>query len=82
MTDLTTLRDALEADTLLPGDAGYEAQRRPVAQRVVAFTHRMTRMATTRNPVVRGARNIALPLLGRTPLPRKLATELAELNYR
>lgn len=61
---------------------GYEARRRPVAQRVVAFTHRMTRMATTRNPVMRGARNIALPLLGRTPMPRKLATELAELNYR
>ena len=27
MTDLTTLRDALGADTLLPGDAGYEAVR-------------------------------------------------------
>ncbi|MGY1500121.1 hypothetical protein ACW4TU_26680 [Streptomyces sp. QTS52] len=42
----------------------------------------MTRMATTRNPVVRGARNIALPLLGRTAMPRKLATEPAELDYR
>ncbi len=61
---------------------GYEARRRPVAQRVVAFTDRMTRMATARNPVVRGVRNIVLPLLGRTALPRKLATELAELNYR
>jgi 2-polyprenyl-6-methoxyphenol hydroxylase-like FAD-dependent oxidoreductase len=61
---------------------GYEAQRRPVAQRVVAFTDRMTRMATTHNPVARGARNIALSLLGRTALPKKLAIELAELNYR
>ncbi len=61
---------------------GYEARRRPVAQRVVAFTDRMTRLATSRSPLTRGARNIALPLLARTPLPRKLATELAELNYR
>ncbi|WP_159766941.1 FAD-dependent oxidoreductase [Streptomyces sp. HM190] len=61
---------------------GYEARRRPVAERVVAFTDRMTRIATTRNVVARGARNLALPLLGRTGLPRKLATELAELNYR
>jgi 2-polyprenyl-6-methoxyphenol hydroxylase-like FAD-dependent oxidoreductase len=61
---------------------GYEAQRRRVAQRVVAFTHRMTRVATTRNPMARGARNTVLPLLGHTVMPRKLATELAELNYR
>ena len=62
---------------------GYEAQRRPVAQRVVAFTDRMTRIATTRSRAARGARNIALPLLGHLPALRtKLATELAELNYR
>ncbi|WP_328825845.1 FAD-dependent monooxygenase [Streptomyces sp. NBC_00252] len=61
---------------------GYEAQRRRIAQRVVAFTHRVTRAATTRNPMVRAARNITLPLLGHTAVPRKLATELAELNYR
>ncbi|MDW8805088.1 FAD-dependent monooxygenase [Streptomyces scabiei] len=61
---------------------GYEAQRRPVARRVVAFTHRMTRLATTRNPMARGVRNTVLPLLSRTALPKKLATELAELNYR
>ncbi|HEY5882726.1 MAG TPA: FAD-dependent monooxygenase [Nakamurella sp.] len=61
----------------------YEAERRPVAQRVVAFADRMTRIATTRNRAVRGARNIALPLLGRLPTFRtRLATELAELNYR
>ena len=62
---------------------GYEAQRRPVAQRVVAFADRMTRIATTHNAAVRGARNIALPLLGHIPAFRtRLATELAELNYR
>lgn len=62
---------------------GYEAQRRPVALRVVAFTDRMTRIATTRSRVVRRVRNVALSLLGRIPAFRtKLATELAELNYR
>ncbi|MET7410376.1 FAD-dependent monooxygenase [Streptomyces parvulus] len=30
----------------------YEAQRRPVARRVVAFTHRMTRVATARSRVI------------------------------
>jgi 2-polyprenyl-6-methoxyphenol hydroxylase-like FAD-dependent oxidoreductase len=62
---------------------GYEAQRRPIARRVVAFTDRMTQIATTRNGAVRLVRNTALPLLGRIPsFRRKLATELAELNYR
>ncbi len=61
----------------------YEGRRRPVAQRVVAFTDRMTRVATTRSGVVRGARNIALPLLGHLPPVRtRFATEIAELNYR
>jgi 2-polyprenyl-6-methoxyphenol hydroxylase-like FAD-dependent oxidoreductase len=61
---------------------GYEAHRRPVAQRVVAFTHRMTRIATTRNAAARAARNLALPVLGRLGMSTKIATELAELNYR
>ena len=61
---------------------GYEARRRPVAQRVVAFTDRMTHMATTRSAAARAARNVALPMLGRIPAFRtRLATELAELNY-
>ncbi|WP_272923245.1 FAD-dependent monooxygenase [Streptomyces sp. SID5606] len=30
----------------------YEAQRRPVARRVVAFIHRMTRVATARSRVI------------------------------
>ena len=61
----------------------YETHRRPIAQRVVTFADRMTRIATTRNPAARHARNTALPLLGHLPALRtKLATELAELNYR
>ncbi|MFF5446992.1 FAD-dependent oxidoreductase [Streptomyces sp. NPDC012888] len=61
----------------------YEARRRPVAQRVVRFTDRMTRVATTRNPLLRRTRNTVLPLLGRVPAFRtRLATELAGLDYR
>jgi 2-polyprenyl-6-methoxyphenol hydroxylase-like FAD-dependent oxidoreductase len=69
---------------LITGDLDrYETERRPVAQRVVQLTDRMTRMATTRNRGVRLARNVALTLLGNIPSFRtKLATELAELNYR
>ncbi|MEV7547854.1 FAD-dependent monooxygenase, partial [Streptomyces sp. NPDC089915] len=62
---------------------GYGARRRPVALRVVALTDRMTRVATTRNPALRAARNAVLPVASRVPaLRRRLATELAELNYR
>ncbi|MCJ1678921.1 FAD-dependent monooxygenase [Streptomyces sp. APSN-46.1] len=69
---------------LVRGDLdGYEAHRRPVALRVVALTDRMTRIATVRNPALRAVRNTALPLLARVPALRtRLATELAELNYR
>jgi 2-polyprenyl-6-methoxyphenol hydroxylase-like FAD-dependent oxidoreductase len=61
---------------------GYEAARRPVAQRVVAFTDRMTRIATARSTAVRAVRNLALPVLGHLGLRTRLATELAELDYR
>ncbi|NEA57292.1 hypothetical protein G3I60_24875 [Streptomyces sp. SID13666] len=61
----------------------YEARRRPVAERVVAFTDRTTRVATTRSRVLRTARNLALPAVSRIPAFRtRPATELAELNYR
>ncbi|MCL2733028.1 MAG: FAD-dependent monooxygenase [Actinomycetia bacterium] len=62
---------------------GYEERRRPVARRVVAFTDRMTRVATVRNAPARALRNTVLPLLGRVPaFRRNLTTELAELDYR
>jgi 2-polyprenyl-6-methoxyphenol hydroxylase-like FAD-dependent oxidoreductase len=61
----------------------YEARRRPVARRVVAFTDRMTRVATARHPLARAARRLLLPLVGRVPVVRRrLARELAELDYR
>lgn len=61
----------------------YERVRRPVAQRVVAFTDRMTRMATLRTVRGRAMRNGVLATMGRVPLvPRLLATELAGLRNR
>ncbi|MBT2468565.1 FAD-dependent monooxygenase [Streptomyces sp. ISL-66] len=71
------------ADGTVDALDAYEAARRPVALRVVALTDRMTRIATTHNPALRAVRNTLLPLLARVPaLHRRLATELAELNYR
>ncbi|WP_327408092.1 FAD-dependent monooxygenase [Streptomyces sp. NBC_01281] len=80
----TGIQDGYALGTAFAGDTldDYEARRRPVAERVVAFTDRMTRIATTRNPAARTARNTAMRLLAHTPLPGRLATELAELNYR
>jgi 2-polyprenyl-6-methoxyphenol hydroxylase-like FAD-dependent oxidoreductase len=61
----------------------YEQVRRPVAQRVVAFTDRMTRMATLKGPRRRQLRNLALGLASRVPtMPRRLATELSGLRNR
>ena len=59
----------------------YETSRRPVAKRVVAFTDRMTTVATQRTPRRRAMRNALISVVGRIPaLPRFLATELAGLN--
>jgi 2-polyprenyl-6-methoxyphenol hydroxylase-like FAD-dependent oxidoreductase len=61
----------------------YERTRRPVAERVVAFTDRMTRMATLRTPRARAVRNAVMRTIGRIPAVRRwLATELAELRNR
>jgi 2-polyprenyl-6-methoxyphenol hydroxylase-like FAD-dependent oxidoreductase len=58
----------------------YEAVRRPIAAGVVTMTHRMTRAATARNPVVRMVRNTFLSLVGRMPrVQRALAMNLSEL---
>ncbi|AXE24790.1 pentachlorophenol monooxygenase [Streptomyces globosus] len=69
---------------LADGDLdAYEARRRPVAQRVVALTDRMTRVATARGLTRRALRNTLLPVLARIPAFRnRLARELAELDYR
>jgi 2-polyprenyl-6-methoxyphenol hydroxylase-like FAD-dependent oxidoreductase len=59
---------------------GYEAERRPVAAEVVAFTHRMTRVATVDHVAVRRIRNATLRVLDRIPaVHRKIALKLSEL---
>ena len=72
---------------VLTGRAGaerldtYEATRRPVAAGVVALTHRMTRAATARNPLVRTVRNTAMTVAGKfPPVRRALAMNLSELS--
>ena len=62
----------------------YETVRRPVAARVVAFTDRLTRMATLRTPVGRAIRNTAMVVVSRVvpEAPAWLATELAGLHNR
>ena len=61
----------------------YERTPRPVATRVVAFTDRMTRMATLRTPRSRAARNAMIRVMGRMPPVRRwLATEVAGLRNR
>jgi 2-polyprenyl-6-methoxyphenol hydroxylase-like FAD-dependent oxidoreductase len=87
----TGIQDAIALGGLLSdvitGRAGeerldrYEATRRPVAAGVVTMTHRMTRAATARNPVVRAVRNTILTLAGKLPrVQRALAMNLSELS--
>jgi 2-polyprenyl-6-methoxyphenol hydroxylase-like FAD-dependent oxidoreductase len=72
---------ALAADDPAALDA-YAAQRRPVAQQVVALADRLTRLATVR-PVLRGLRNLLLSALSRLPrFRRQLAWRLSGLVYR
>ncbi|TCK01275.1 FAD-dependent oxidoreductase [Nocardia alba] len=78
LATLLTKVTAGEPDSVLDS---YETVRRPIALDVVAFTDRMTRMATVQSGVVRAARNTAARLLGRVPAVRdKLAYQLSELG--
>jgi 2-polyprenyl-6-methoxyphenol hydroxylase-like FAD-dependent oxidoreductase len=66
-----------EPDTLL--DA-YEAERRPVAEEVVAFTHKLTKIATVGREPVRSLRNTTLRMLDWIPaVHRAMAMNLSEL---
>jgi 2-polyprenyl-6-methoxyphenol hydroxylase-like FAD-dependent oxidoreductase len=70
------LRDGADEGSL----DGYEAQRRPVAADVVAFTDRMTRVATVNRSLARRIRNATLRVLNRIPAVRRnLALNLSEL---
>jgi 2-polyprenyl-6-methoxyphenol hydroxylase-like FAD-dependent oxidoreductase len=60
----------------------YGAQRRPIAQQVVAFADRLTRMATV-HPALRGLRNLMLSTVSKLPaIRRQLAWRLSGLVYR
>jgi 2-polyprenyl-6-methoxyphenol hydroxylase-like FAD-dependent oxidoreductase len=60
----------------------YGAQRRPVAQQVVAFADRLTRLATVR-PGLRVLRNLLLSTVSKLPaMRRQLAWRLSGLVYR
>ena len=59
----------------------YELLRRPAAQRVIALTDRMTRMATLRGSVLRRMRNTVIRVLLRSPRRQgALARRIAQLN--
>jgi len=69
-----------EPDAILDG---YETTRRPVATGVVAFTDRMTRMATLRPRPARLLRNTVMrAVFSLPPVRAKLAYQLAELAAR
>ena len=85
--DAVALGHALSAVVKGGADEGrldeYERTRKPVAEKVVAFTDRMTRMATLRSPRARAVRNAGIRVIGRIPAVRRwLATELSELRNR
>lgn len=83
--DAVALGQAL-VSTIADGDERaldrYAQLRRPVAQRVVSFTDRMTVMATLRSARARLLRNTALRLIGHTAITQRLAYELAGLRNR
>lgn len=85
--DAVALGHALAA--VLSGQASesrlddYERTRRPVAERVVAFTDGMTRAATLRGTRARALRNFAIRVIGGIPaVGRRLAIELSGLRNR
>jgi 2-polyprenyl-6-methoxyphenol hydroxylase-like FAD-dependent oxidoreductase len=82
--DAISLAAAL-ADVLAGADErrldSWAAARHSVATEVVAFTDRMTRVATLGSPAVRSLRNAAMRTAGHLPfLTHALARKLAELD--
>ncbi|MDQ6656784.1 MAG: FAD-dependent monooxygenase [Actinomycetota bacterium] len=61
----------------------YQQIRRPIAEAVVSFTDRTTRLATLTSRPARLVRNALLSVVSRVPLVRnKIAYQLAELGNR
>jgi 2-polyprenyl-6-methoxyphenol hydroxylase-like FAD-dependent oxidoreductase len=85
--DAVVLGHALSAVLRGSGDEKtldeYERTRRPIANRVVSLTDRMTRMATLRSRPSRALRNGFLEVAGRIPgAMTRVATAIAGLNNR
>jgi 2-polyprenyl-6-methoxyphenol hydroxylase-like FAD-dependent oxidoreductase len=60
---------------------GYEAARRPVAERVVSMTDRLTRLMTVKGNIRQELRNLALEAVGHLPpIRRKIAMQISELS--
>jgi 2-polyprenyl-6-methoxyphenol hydroxylase-like FAD-dependent oxidoreductase len=75
---------AIVGDSADPGRelAAYEAERRPVAERVVTMTDRMTRIATTGSVPLQKTRNALMRALDWLPAAeRAMAMNLSELVY-
>jgi 2-polyprenyl-6-methoxyphenol hydroxylase-like FAD-dependent oxidoreductase len=86
LQDSVSLAETLTA-TLQDGDESrldaWAAKRHRIAADVVAFTDRMTRMATMKSRAAQTVRNLAMASAGRLPPVRAaLANTLAELNTR
>jgi hypothetical protein len=63
-----------------PGNGLPETERRPIAEEVVSFTHKMTRVATVGSGPLRGIRNTALRALDWVPAVHcTMALNLSEL---
>ena len=65
--------------------ASYQVEREPVARSVLNLTDRITRLATLRNPIVQGVRDLLLPVIsGAGFVSDKAAEQLSEvaISYR
>jgi 2-polyprenyl-6-methoxyphenol hydroxylase-like FAD-dependent oxidoreductase len=61
--------------------AGYHAERHPVAEHLIAFTGRLTALATLRNPTLAGLRNTVLTSVDGLPeVTGWLARQLSQLD--
>ena len=82
--DAVSLAGALDRTLKTSDEASLDdwaSARHRVASEVVAFTDRMTKMATMKSPLGQLLRNSAIGLAGHLPpLRAKLATKLAELE--
>ncbi|WJM15497.1 FAD-dependent oxidoreductase [Microbacterium arborescens] len=75
------LADVLAGERGEEALADYERLRRPAARSVIALTDRMTRMATLRDPVLRGLRDRAIRVALHSPRRQAaLARRIAQLD--